>query len=579
MLDAAAHTTTAIDITLRPYQLTCVSRVLTAFQLRPKGGRVLIVLPTGCGKTLVFAKVAHSMGLTTLIIAHRQELLQQAADKYRMIDPTAIIGQVGAGRHEWGAPVTVASVQTISRPEHLKKLKLFGYGLVIIDECHHSASAGYQAVLDALPEACVLGVTATPDRLDKQSIEQIFGEPIFQASIIDMVEQGYLSNIRAIAIPTATSLDDLHTQAGDFKLDELEIAVDTPDRNGRIVKGYLKHCNGRQGLCFAVTVAHAEHLADAFKRAGIPAASVCGETPQEERKRILADYDTGELLILCNVGVLTEGYDHPKTSCILMGRPTQSRALYVQSIGRGTRLAPGKIDCIILDITDNTLKHRLEPLSLSRALVRPLRDGESILEAKEREEREEQEQASEKITGQGEERERWTKVTKREQDLEIHLLDRMKWQRKHNGVYHMDVGEQKHRILLFPSETTEGHYSVWAKLAPDFRTQQWLKDSPLDDAMQHAEMKARLLQSEKKQLVDMGMPWRSGPVTDGQRFMLIKFGIDYTGSMTSGEASDLIGKAIVERDRLKALKKAEQEALKKAKKNAKELRKRGRASA
>ena len=392
------------------------------------------------------------------------------------------------------------------------------------------------------------------------------------------MEQGYLSNIRAIAIPTATSLDDLHTQAGDFKVDELEVAVDTPDRNGRIVSAYRTHCNGRQGLCFAVTVAHAEHLAEAFKHAGIPTASVCGETPQEERKRILAEYDTGELLILCNVGVLTEGYDHPKTSCILMGRPTQSRALYMQSIGRGTRLAPGKTDCIILDITDNTLKHRLEPLSLSRALARPLRDGESILEAKEREEREEEEQTSEKIAGQGEERERRTKVTKRGQDLEIHLLDRMEWQRKPNGVYHLEVGEQKHRLLLFPSETTTGHYSVWARLAPDFRAQQWLKDGPLDDAMQHAEMKARLLQSEKKQLVDMGMPWRSGPVTDGQRFMLIKFHIDYAPSMTSGEASDLIGKAIVERDRLKALKKLEKEANKAAKKKARSY-KRGRASA
>jgi superfamily II DNA or RNA helicase len=576
MLDAAAYDV-ATRITLRPYQTTCVERVLDAFQLRPKGGRVLIVLPTGCGKTLVFANVAHSMSMTTLIIAHRQELLQQAADKYRMIDPTAIIGQVGAGRHEWGAPVTVASVQTISRPEHLKKLKLFGYGLVIIDECHHSASAGYQAVLDALPEACVLGVTATPDRLDKQSIEQIFGEPVFQASIIDMVEQGYLSNIRAIAIPTATSLDDLHTQAGDFKLDELEVAVDTPDRNGRIVSAYRKHCNGRQGLCFAVTVAHAEHLAEAFKCAGIPAASICGETPQEERKRILAEYDTGELLILCNVGVLTEGYDHPKTSCILMGRPTQSRALYMQSIGRGTRLAPGKADCIILDITDNTLKHRLEPLSLSRALARPLRNGESVLEAKEREDREEEEQASEKITGQGEERERRTKVTKRGQDIEIHILDRMDWQRKANGVYHLEVGEQKHRILLFPSETTEGYYSVWARLAPDFRAQQWMKDAPLEGAMQHAEMKAKLIQGDEKKrvLVDNSAPWRIWPVSDKQRFMLRKFEIPFTEEMTSGEASDLIGKAIAERDQQKVLQKAEKATLKTSLRQ----RKSGRASA
>ena len=208
MLALSSEITTPL-ITLRPYQHTCVERAIEAFQLRPKGGRALIVLPTGCGKTVVFAEIARQLGLTTLIIAHRQELLQQAADKFRMIDPTAVIGQVGAGRHEWGAPITVASVQTISRPEHLKALKRFGYALVIIDECHHSPSSGYQTILDALPDAFVLGVTATSDRLDKLSIKLIFGDPIFQASIIDMVEQGYLSNLRAIAIPTATSLDGL----------------------------------------------------------------------------------------------------------------------------------------------------------------------------------------------------------------------------------------------------------------------------------------------------------------------------------------------------------------------------------
>ena len=525
-------------ITLRPYQHTCVARVLEAFQFRPKGGRALIVLPTGGGKTLVFAEIARRLGLTTLIIAHRQELLYQAADKFRMIDPTAIIGQVGAGRHEWGAPITVASVQTISRPEHLKALKRFGYDLVIIDECHHSAASGYQAVLDALPDAFVLGVTATPDRLDKLSIEQIFGEPIFKASIIDMVEQGYLSNLRAIAIPTTTSLDSLHTQDGDFNLDELEVAVDTPDRNERIVEGYLKHCNGRQGLCFAVTIAHAEHLATAFNAFGVRASIVSGETPTEERKRILFEYERGTIQVLCNCGVLTEGYDAPQTSCILMARPTKSRALYIQCVGRGTRLAPGKMDCIILDITDNYLKHRLEPLSLSKALELPLQDGESIMEAKEREKQEPSE--GELL----EARERTTKVMKRGQDLEINLLARMDWQRRPSGVYHLDVGEKKHRIILRPSETVTGYYSVWAKLAPDFTMQQWLKEVPLEWAMQHAEIKAKLIQSDEKKLVlvDSNAPWRARPVSDKQVFMLRRYDIPFTEDITRAKRLILLAR-------------------------------------
>src|SRR5450755_280213 len=555
-------------ITLRPYQETCVERVLDAYQRTPKGGRALLVLPTGGGKTLVFAETARRLGLNTLIIAHRQELLQQAADKFRMIDPTAIIGQVGAGRHEWGAPITVASVQTISRPEHLKALARFGYDLVIIDEAHHSAASGYQAVLDALPDAFILGVTATPDRLDKQSIEHIFGAPIFSASIIDMIEQGYLSNLRAIAIPTTTSLDDLHTQDGDFKLDELEVAVDTPDRNERIVNAYLKHCNGRQALCFAVTVAHAKHLAETFTAFGVPASLVSGETPPEERKHVLHDYERGALQVLCNCGVLLEGYDAPQTSCILMARPTKSRALYTQAIGRGTRLAPGKTDCIILDITDNSLKLRLEPLTLGKVVEMQLADGESIIEAKEREKQERE------LTGElMEARERTTRVTKRVQDLEINLLNRFDWKRKPNGGYHLEVGENKHKVILLPSERVTGYYSVWARLAPDFKMQQWLPDAPLEWAQTHAEMKAKLIQSSEKKLVlvDNNAPWRSFPVSNKQLYMLRKFDIPFTEAMTSGEASDLIGREIAKREKEKAEKAAQ--------KGVKQGRKRGRASA
>ncbi len=554
-------------ITLRPYQQTCVERVLDAYQRTPKGGRALLVLPTGGGKTLVFAEIARRLGLTTLIIAHRQELLQQAADKFRMIDPSAIIGQVGAGRHEWGAPITVASVQTISRPEHLKALARFGYDLVIVDEVHHACSESYRSVLDTLPHAFVLGVTATPDRLDRLRIEDLFGEPIFSASIIDLIEQGYLSNVRAIAIPTTTSLDDLHTHDGDFKLDELEVAVDTPERNERIVTAYLKHCNGRQALCFAVTVAHAQHLAETFTTLGVPASVVSGETPPEERKRVLHDYERGTVQVLCNCGVLLEGYDTPQTSCILMARPTKSRALYTQAIGRGTRLAPGKTDCIILDITDNSLKLRLSPLTLAKVVEIPLGDGESIIEARAREKQE-------RLAGElVEARERTTRVTKRAQDLEINLLARFDWKRKPGGGYCLEVGANKHTIMLLPSESVTGYYSVWARLTPDFKMQQWLSDAPLEWAQMHAEMKARLIESSEKKLVlvDSNAPWRSFPVSNKQLFMLRKFGIPFTEAMTSGEASDLIGREIAKREKEKAEKAAQ--------KGAKQGRKRGRASA
>ncbi|GCE06125.1 DEAD/DEAH box helicase [Dictyobacter aurantiacus] len=541
---------TAQSIALRPYQEACVERVLTRHASCPKGGKALIVLPTGCGKTVVFTEIARRLGLRTLIIAHRQELLQQAADKFRMVDSAAVIGQVGAGRHEYGAPITVASVQTISRPEHLKQVKRFGCQLIIIDECHHSTASGYQAVLDALPEAFVLGVTATPDRLDHQSIERVFGEPIFTASIIDMVEQGYLCDLRAIAIPTAASLDNVHTQAGDFKLDELEVAVDTEDRNNRIVSAYLQHCRGRQALCFSVTVEHAEHLAVAFTTAGIHAAVVSGDTPLEVRKRILHQYERGDIAVVCNCGVLSEGYDAPQTSCVILARPTKSRGLFTQCIGRGTRLAPGKSDCVVLDITDNCLRHRIQPLTLRKVLELPLLDGESVMESKKRQILE-QEQEREK-------EERTTKVSRRTQDLVLNMLDRMAWQRRSGGSYVLEVGEQKHQIYLIPSEEKDGYYSVWAKLAPTFQQQQWLKESTLEWAQQHAEMKARLLQSSAKKLVlvDSTAPWRARPASDRQLYMLRKYKLDFDPAITSGEASDLIGKAKEDEAKNKAGKKA-----------------------
>ncbi|GHO82981.1 DEAD/DEAH box helicase [Dictyobacter formicarum] len=538
---------TPSTITLRPYQETCIDRVIASYNLQPQGGKALVVLPTGGGKTIVFTEIARRLGLNTLIIAHRQELLQQAADKFRLVDPTAIIGQVGAGRHEYGAPITVASIQTISRPEHLRNLKLFGYGLVIIDECHHSSAGGYQAVLDALPDTFVLGVTATPDRLDKQSIEAIFGEPVFSASIIDMVEQGFLCDLRAIAIPTTTSLDDVHTQAGDFKLDELEVAVDTSERNRAIVLAYKKHCQGRQGICFAVTIEHAAHLAETFTEMGVRSEVVSGETPSEARKRILHEYERGSVEVLCNCGVLTEGFDAPQTSCIIMARPTKSRALFTQCVGRGTRLAPGKKDAIILDITDNCLKHRIQPLTLSKALDMTLLNGESITETKKRElqEREERE-------------ERMTKVSRRTQDLALNMLARMDWKRQRTGAYVLEIGEHKHKVYLVPSDDKDGYYSVWAQLAPSYQKQQWLKESPLEWAQQHAEMKAKVLQAgaNKAVLVDNNHPWRARSVSDKQRYLLNKYKIPVTPHMTAGEASDLIGKAKDDAEKLRAEKKA-----------------------
>ena len=528
------HSPTSPVITLRPYQEECVRRVLDAYQ-QDRGGEATLVLPTGAGKTLIFCQVIHRLQVNTLIIAHRDELLEQAAEKYRLVKPDAIIGKVGSGRHEYGGEVTVASIATISRPEHLKRLKAIGYGLVIVDESHHSAAAGYQAVLRALPAAFVLKVTATPDRLDGK--DSTGGKPpLYSASIVDMIAQGYLCDVKAIAIRTETSLDGLHTEMGDYKISELEVAIDTPARNRRVVEAYQEHAPGRWAICFAVTVAHASHLADAFRQAGVPAAPVCGDTPLEERKHLYQALHEGTLKVLTNVQVLTEGFDQALIDCIIMARPTQSRALFVQAMGRGLRLAPTKHDCLVLDLTDNCLKHRLEPQTLQKALGKALQDHESVLGALAREERQRYEPKGAATTVV-----RTLKHT-RTADRSINLLERLPWQEQPDGTYLLEVGVDKHRIELVPAQ---GGYSVYACLAPGGERQHWMSDAPLDWAQQYAERQARVLLTKKYAtvLVDHHAAWRDLPVNPDspQAFHLQRFGVPNWWTLTRGEASDILG--------------------------------------
>src|SRR5256714_12683026 len=240
-------------VILRPYQEACVRRVVTAYE-QDRHGHELLVLPTAAGKTVIFSQViaqlSRTYGLNALIVAHTDELLNQAAEKYRQVKPTAVIGQVGGGLHDYGGEVTVASVDTISRPTHLATVKRIGYGLVVVDEAHRSAAPKYQRVLQALPEAFVLKVTATPDRLDGKPISN--KSPLYSTDILAMIEQGYLCDVKAIAIRTETSLESIHSEGGDYREQELEAAIDRSERNRRVAEAYRDHAMVRRAVRFAV---------------------------------------------------------------------------------------------------------------------------------------------------------------------------------------------------------------------------------------------------------------------------------------------------------------------------------------
>jgi len=553
-------------IELRPYQEECINKVLSAYE-ENKQGYEIIVLPTGAGKTLVFSSAIHKIQKkhtgNTLIIAHRDELISQAADKYRMICPSAIIGKVGSGVHEYGCEITVASIQTISRPEHLKKLQAMKITLIIVDEAHHIMARSYQNVLEALPEAFVLGVTATPERLDKKDIFK-GKQPLFSKNIIEMVKEGYLCNFRAIACQTEESLDGVETSMGDFNEGELNTAVNTPRRNKLIVRKYREHANGKRAAAFCVTVDHAECLCAAFNEAGIPASVIKGTTPIEERKRIYHDFRLGKIKVLCTVMVCTEGWDEPLVEVIIGARPTQSAGLFKQMFGRGLRLAPGKKECVLLDITDNCLNHRLSPQNLKKVIVKHLNDGESLLEALEREkiENEERQIQVRKLK------------EKRLADIHIDLFETLEWKELPSGVFVLEIGPQKHKIALTPSRSNPELYYVQFKRGPlngphDKATNLTGENpQPIDWAQQLAEKEARKIIAEPKSVYWMDKvnpsPRRLDMITESQKKMMTWKKIEYHDQMTKGEASDLIEAHMAR----KAKEKAEKEARKRAKQEA-----------
>lgn len=348
---------------LHDYQKEAVKAVFRA--LGDGQMAALIVQPTGTGKTVVFSEIIRQWQGATLVLAHREELLTQAREKLLRGWPEADIGLIGAGHDEPGHLVTVGSVQSLSRKKRLAWLQEQNIELVIVDEAHHATAATYQKIIEALragqPDgsAFLLGVTATPKRSDKKSIRPIFGEPVFSAGLAEMIHRGYLCPPKGIQVKTTVRLDDVRTRMGDFMEGELQAAVNRQDRNEVIVSSYLEYAPDRQAIAFTAGVRHAHDLAACFRASGVDAEALDGGTPTEDRHRLLDAYGEGALRVICNCGVLTEGFDAPKTSCIILARPTESQSLYLQMIGRGTRLAKGKEDCLILDIADMCSKHSL----------------------------------------------------------------------------------------------------------------------------------------------------------------------------------------------------------------------------
>lgn len=345
--------------TLRPYQRDAIAAVLAA--RRDGVRRLLVCLPTGAGKTVVFSELARLARRQVLVLAHREELLAQAKDKLeRALGGTERVVAIEQGekRAPAEARVVVCSIRSLREPRLAALLRGRDVGLVIYDECHHAAADDNLRVLRQLGafdegwSGTLLGFTATTQRGDGQGLDTVFERIVYARTLPEMIADGYLVKLRGFRIATGADLTRVSGGGVDFVEEELAEAVDIEERNALVARSIQELARDRRTIAFCVTVNHARNLARALNVLGVPAGIVHGAMPAEQRAKELADFREGRTRVLTNVAVLTEGFDDPGVSCVAMARPTRSEGLYAQCVGRGTRLHPEKKDCLVLDFAD-----------------------------------------------------------------------------------------------------------------------------------------------------------------------------------------------------------------------------------
>lgn len=342
---------------LRPYQEE--ARQAVERDWAGEFSKTLLVLPTGCGKTIVFCKIIEDMvrrGCRCLILAHRGELLEQAADK--LIRSTGLgcaLEKAEASCLGSWYRVAVGSIQSLTREKRLAQFPEDYFDVIVVDEAHHCLAESYQRVLRYFGGAKVLGVTATPDRGDMQNLGRYFEHLAYEYTLPRAIKEGYLSPIKAVTIPLKLDLTGVGVQAGDFKNSDLDTALD-PYLH-QIAAEMRSYCLERKTVVFLPLVRTSQKFRDILNGNGFRAAEVNGGST--DRAEVLRDFEAGKYNVLCNSMLLTEGWDCPAVDCVVVLRPTKIRSLYCQMVGRGTRTAPGKTHLLLLDFLWHTERHEL----------------------------------------------------------------------------------------------------------------------------------------------------------------------------------------------------------------------------
>lgn len=509
---------------LRPYQQEALAAIEEASARGVQ--RQCVAQPTGSGKTVVFSELVNRRPGRALVLAHRDELIRQAEEKIRMAGAAANIGIVKAERDEHTAPIVLASVQTIARPQRLFRI-VPDFTTVIVDEAHHATATSYRRILEYVGSfreggPLTVGFTATPQRGDGQGLDSVFQEIVHETSMIDLMRKGYLSDLRAVQVRLNVDFNDLHTRAGDFieaEVGEMLSAANAPEH---VVAAYQRHAAGRKALVFTPTVAVAYEMARTFRAGGTAAEALDGSTPRNERQAILARFHSGETQVIANCTVLTEGFDEASIACIILARPTKSQPFYQQMIGRGTRTYPGKADCLVLDVVGSTTRHDLVTAAtlfgVEESALRAGTIGEAVAE---------KEQAEQKRAQRGE-------LVARAVDL--FERKNLAWTAAEGGRYSLSTG--KSLIVL----SLEGERWNVRELVQGAGQRVLGQGLDLGYAQGIAEDRARELGAGA--LMQRDAPWRQKPASEKQRAALRRWRIPPPPGLTSGEASDLLQGAI-----------------------------------
>ncbi len=530
--------------TLRGYQEEALARTEAAEDRLIR--RYLGVAATGLGKTCMFvakAERVHLKGGRVLILAHRDELISQAVDKVRQWWPTADVGVVQGPRHEINADVVVASVQSLHTarlarisPHH------FDGGLLVVDEAHHAAAVTYRAILDYFgcgpteelrrdTGPILFGVTATADRGDGKGLDDIFDEIVFTYDILWGIRSGFLSDLRGVQVMMANlDLSRVKVRGGDYNEGQLGDALEAANAPEHVVAAWLEHAFTRKTIVFLPTIDLAAETAEEFRASGINAECVSG-VPMEERRAMLRRFKNGVTQVITNCAILTEGFDEPAVDCIVVARPTKSRALYTQMVGRGTRRFPGKADCLVLDVVGAASTHDLATIPSLFGIEQKegFFGGEvTVLEALD--EQEEQQRLAGALIA-------------REVELFHRLRERNRvvWVKAGTESFAANAGEGT--VVLVPGSVDD----LWTVrvLGRNVAPRTLMADVDLELAQGVGDEYVR--KNKSAGLADPNAPWRKKKPSKNHIAAAAKWGIKFEKGMTAGQLSEAMDAAAARR--------------------------------